>query len=136
MKVHGGVAIFIRENINVERIQLNTAIQAVAVKVNYPYVETIYNIYLLDINWSLNELQHLLEQLPEPLILLGDFNSHNTLWGSEFTDRGKRDIEKITKQFNINLLNTGEGTYMNSRSHTLSHIDISMCSPTFHPKIQ
>ena len=30
-----------------------------------------------------DDIRELLEQLPAPMILLGDFNAHNTLWGSE-----------------------------------------------------
>ena len=36
------------------------------------------------------DMRELLEQLPAPMILLGDFNAHNPLWGSEkISTRGK-----------------------------------------------
>lgn len=32
------------------------------------------------------ELDKLLKQLPKPFILMGDFNSHNIIWGCKNTD--------------------------------------------------
>lgn len=99
-RAHGGAAIFIKENINVKTINLNTNIQAVAIQLNFPHILTLCNIYLPDINWTLNELQHLIRQLPSPFILLGDFNSHNILWGSISTDQSGRDIEQLIDEYN------------------------------------
>lgn len=135
-RANGGVAIFIKENINVEEVNLNTNLQAVAIKVNFPYKMTICNIYLPDNQWTSEDLQDVIEQLPAPILLLGDFNSHNILWGSEFTDRRGRNIEHIINELNLNLLNTGEGTFINSRSNSLSKIDLSICSPSLQPKIK
>ena len=43
---------------------------------------TVCNVYLppsLDINFS--NLEHLIQQLPAPFVLVVDFNAHSPLWG-------------------------------------------------------
>ena len=43
---------------------------------------TILNIYITGKqDFTLLELQDLLQQLPQPLLVVGDFNSYNVLWG-------------------------------------------------------
>lgn len=76
----GGVAIFIRENINFYEINLNNNIEAVAAVCYLPTKTCICNVYLP--NWykfDVQELESLISQLPTPFILLGDFNAHNTI---------------------------------------------------------
>ena len=46
-----------------------------------PIKLTICTIYIHEKdNLSLGNLENIIEQLPKPFILVGDFNSHNTLW--------------------------------------------------------
>ena len=46
-------------------------------------------------------LSSLLQQLPSPFFLLGDFNGHNVLWGSKDNDpRGELTESFITKTIN------------------------------------
>lgn len=62
-----------------------------ALTVRSAHPVTIYSIYLPN-SLALDEidLENIINQLPIPFILCGDFNSHNTLWVSEVTDnRGK-----------------------------------------------
>lgn len=42
---------------------------------------------IIDINY----IQQLIQQLPSTFNLMGDFNTHNTLWGSTTTDRRKKN---------------------------------------------
>lgn len=59
---------------------------------------------------------------------MGDFNAHNTLWGSRRTDRRGRRIENWLERDNISLLNTGSPTHMDATSHTFSAIDLTITS--------
>ena len=43
-------------------------------------------------------MRHLLEQLPAPMILLGNFNAHKPLWGSEKMSTRERMLEEINKR--------------------------------------
>ena len=40
------------------------------------------------------DMRELLDQLPTPIILQGDLNAHNTVWGSEKTSTRGKMIEK------------------------------------------
>ena len=41
----------------------------------------------------LRDLTHLESQLPKPVVIVGDFNSHNDLWGGNKTDAKGRVME-------------------------------------------
>lgn len=106
-KASGGLAILVKNNNYAEEIILQTELEAVAIKTRIPEHLTICNLCLPPGNHiSENELVTLIEQLPKPYIICGDFNSyHNVSWGSLKTcNRGKL-IEKIFQD--VNMLNNG-----------------------------
>ena len=60
---------------------------------------TICSIYIPPTDQVTEEdMRDFLKQLPAPMILLGDFNKHNTLWGSERTSTRGRMLEKNLRQ--------------------------------------
>ena len=66
-------------------------------------------------NTYIKDLEHLLSQINEPVMILGDFNAHTPLWGSDHqTPKGKA-IETF-------ICHIGNGTY--------SAIDLSFAIPT------
>ena len=77
-----------------------------------------------------NELKKLIDQLPRPLILLGDFNSHNTLWGCKDPNKKGKMLEKVINENDMCLLNNGAFTYVNPSNGNHSAIDLSICDPT------
>lgn len=60
-------------------------------------------------------------------ILVGDFNSHSTLWGSPVTDRNGEIIENLLEANGLVALNTGEGTFIKQQGD-YSHLDITLTS--------
>ena len=64
------------------KIDLQTELQATAVSVTLDREITLCSVYIPP-SFSLNSqhLDNLLQQLPTPYILLGDYNGHNILWG-------------------------------------------------------
>ena len=52
----------------------------------------------------------MLDHLQKPYIILGDFNSHNTLWGSAQTSQRGRVTEKPMEDTNCHILNDGAMT--------------------------
>lgn len=97
----------------------------------------ICNVYLPDASWSINDLHQLIHQNPWTFLLLGDFNSHNPLWGCcAHADSRGRILEQIIEEENLILLNDGSGTYINSRSSNLTAIDLSLCSPRLTPLLK
>ena len=75
-------AVAIKKGITHKRLNIKTTIQVVALK--FYLIEkgkrTVCSIYLPSTDQVTEEdMRDLLEQLPVPMILLGDFNSHNPL---------------------------------------------------------
>jgi hypothetical protein len=71
--------------------------------------------------------QQLIQQLSQPILLLGYCNAHNTIWGSSDTYARGKIIERFVNNNNLNILNTGQPTRIASGSETA--IDLSICSP-------
>ena len=51
----------------------------------------------------------------------GDFNSHNSLWGSNGTDANGTVMEEFIEYHNLVCINSGEGTRYNSRLLTTDY---------------
>lgn len=124
---HGGVSIFIHSSIPYHEIQLDTPIQAVAIRANLNRTMTICNIYSSRshlLNTQL--LEDLYRQLPKPCLIIGDFNSYNILWGSAKTDKRGKEIENFIHNHNLNIMNNGAPTRISYQIETA--IDLSICS--------
>ena len=84
----GGSSITINNNnISHSEITLNTNMQAVAISATLHKTKTVYSVYIPS-NEEPKELEvnKLIEQLPRPFVIIGDFNSHYEIWGSKKTD--------------------------------------------------
>lgn len=134
-RAQGGVAIFMRQEVHCINIPLNTALQAVAVRISVPFIVTVCNLYLPEFNWQLRDLEDLILQLPSPFLLLGDFNAHSPLWGPDSLDTRGRLIEQFLDNSGSALLNTGAVTRFNARSNTFSAIDLTIVSPQLAPRL-
>lgn len=135
-RAKGGVAILLKENIPASEVDLQTDFQAVAIQIWYPIKLTICNLYLPRFDWNSYDLTNLFTQLPKPCLIVGDFNSHSLVWGSTHTDTRGRLVEDVIGQLDLVVLNSGEGTYLNSISNSFSAIDLSMCSPAVAPHLR
>lgn len=97
---------------------------------------TICNIYIPpDYNLSKTELTNILNQLPRPFVITGDFNAHNKIWGSQTTFGKGKILEEVLVTSNITILNTGQHTHFATATGTLSSIDLSFCDPKIAPLI-
>ena len=125
----GGVAIYVKDNILTEELLVITNLEAIAVSISDPNKLTICNIYLpRSHNFNLAVFQQLTDQLPKPYIIVGDVNSHNTLWGLPNIDNRGKIVENWIENDNIILVNTGDPTHFNCSSGSFSTIDLSLCS--------
>ena len=128
-RAHGGAAIIINKAIQHSVVQINSPFQVVALKTILGKAITICSIYLPGaVGFTYNNLQNLIDQLPSPFIILGDFNAHNPLWGGNDRDIYGNIVENILNVNDIILFNDGSMTYHNIHSNTYSAIDLSMCS--------
>ena len=127
--VNGGTSILVRNDIPQSQFPIKSKLQAVATQVTLHKTITICSIYIPpheQINET--ELKNLIKQLTKPFILLGDFNSHNTLWGSQQTKGSK--IEQLINNQNLCLLNQKEPTHINPTNASPSSIDLTLCDPS------
>ena len=112
-------------------VNLNTNLQAFAVKITLSFVFTICSIYAPPNKViGIKDLEHLLTQKQGPVMILGDFNSHNPLLGSDHLTPKGRVLETFISQNDLCLYNDGSYTFLHSGNGTYSAVDLSFACPT------
>lgn len=129
----GGVAIYIKNSISTQRVNLNTLHEAIAIQVLADIKITICNVYFPphSENYSIDksEVQNIVSQLPTPFLMIGDVNAHNPLWGGDKNcGRGKMFEEIIDCNNHVSILNSGSFTHFSIFNGTFSAVDLSICS--------
>ncbi len=131
----GGVATFIKKEIPHQRVEISTSMEALATRiVTAPSQSiTICNIYhtqsTMD-EWALNSL---LLQLPQPVLIVGDFNSHHPAWGGKEANGKGVNLHSFVLDSQLVVLNDGTGTHLRPNGH-LSAIDLSIASKNLAPR--
>jgi len=79
--VHGGSAILVNSSIPHRQLDLQTSLQAVAIRMSCQKTITVCSIYLPpSMAFSSNDFYDLLQQLPLPILINGNFNSQEKWW--------------------------------------------------------
>ena len=122
----GGSSIVVNNSVPQSLIPFNTNLQAIAVKVTLHKTIHVCSLYLPPGDrFNIADLKHLLEQLPKPFIIMGDFNSHSNVWGCRDTDQKGRIIDVINRN-NLLLYNNESYTYLHPGTGTYSAIDLTL----------
>ncbi|GBN35904.1 putative RNA-directed DNA polymerase from transposon X-element [Araneus ventricosus] len=130
-RASGGAALLISKHFPFIEIQLTSVIQAVAIQLQIDVLVTVCFIYLPpNQNFTQNELDDLINQLPPPFILMGDFNGHNPIWGSPDINLRGQQIETLIDNHCICLLNSSNHTYFHQPTRTFHTLDLALCSPS------
>ena len=110
---------------------MNTPLQAVAARVTLNKVVTFCSIYLPPSDHvAKTDLINLIEQLPSPFVLLGDFNGHSPVRGNEsYNSRGQM-LEDLFSEMDLCILNDGSSTYIHPATGSTSAPDLSICGPS------
>lgn len=120
-----------KENLDFIPCNIQSELQAVAIRIFFPIKMTICNVYIPPKRiLSNDELHHLLKQLEPPFMLMGDFNAHNQLWGSNHIDIRGKYIETLVEDFNLVLLNSNSPKHLSFSYKTFSNIDLTFISPS------
>ena len=128
----GGSSILVKSSLPQREIKLKTNLQAKAVSVTLDKEITFCSVYIPpSFELRSEHLNSLLKQLPSPFMILGDFNGHNLLWGSNDNDPRGELIEEFITHNDICLMNDKSKTYLDSGKGTFSSIDLSL----FHPSL-
>ena len=128
--IHGGIAILVNSAVPHSQIQLNTSLQATAVRATCHKTICMFHlsISIISSKFNINDFDNLITPLPPPIVLLGDFNAHSSLWGCSKTNaRGKLD-EDILLKHNLSLLNDGSYTYLHPATGSLSATDFNIAT--------
>lgn len=134
----GGVALVVQKSIACHEISLQTNLEAVAMRaIIFNKLITVCSLYIPpDYHLQANDFETLVDQLPQPFILMGDFNAHHQLWGSARADTRGRLIEKFLLSSGNCLFNKKQPTYYNTTHNNYSAIDLAIGSPTLFPLVE
>ena len=128
----GGVAIIVKDTFLHSKIDLQSKLQAVAVRITIGQRKySLCSIYIPPPDAphiKIEDLKHLRSQLQSPVILMGDFNCHNGFWGASDTDDGGKVLGKFIIEEDLLLFNNKHHTYY--RSNYSSLLDLSLCDPS------
>ena len=133
-RYHGGVTLYIHNTLPYEEIVLNTRLQISVAKVNVGHRKpiTFASLYMSgNIQVQREEMETFLEQLEEPVMLMGDFNAHHEMWGNNRADRREKLIEEIAREMDFNILNDGTPTYISGTA-----VDLTVVSPELSPEMR
>ena len=132
---HGGVLLAVHRGVPSRKLELRTCLQAVAARILFDHRSlTVCSVYLPPGNALPRlELSRLIAELPPPMLILGDFNGHHTLWGCKETDARGRVLERLILEESLAILNTGTRTHVTMPSGATSALDLSLSSPQLMP---
>lgn len=125
----GGSAILLHKSVPFKKISLSTHLHAVAVIAYLDSPITVCSVYLApSCPYSEADLVALFQQLPPPVLVLGDFNLRHPVWGDTVSSPHADWLLGLLDTFNLYCLNTGMPTHESLKSGTSSCIDVSLCS--------
>lgn len=126
---HGGVAIYTLESLGARLISVNTSLQAVAVRLETPTSASVCSIYLSGgRGYDVKEVKNVIDQMHAPVVVLGDFNTHNVSWGSRKSTPQGRLLHAMIEELGLVVLNDGSPTHFTESSGTFDSIDLTMTS--------
>ena len=126
---HGGSLIYTRRDIPQTPLNLITPLEATAVQIETSRKYTVCSLYLPSNDNMLREdIIQLIRQLPQPFLILGDFNCRHPLWGDVLSNTRGNMIASLIENEDVGLLNNGEPTHYHVQTGTLSCIDLSILS--------
>ena len=123
----GGTMISVKKTIAHSLIHLNTPLQAVAINLHSGNLRSLCSLYLPPgENLTERQILQMIDQLPTPTLIVGDFNAHSPTWYDINQDQRGSIIERIIEQKNLALLNNNSPTYYRSFDQVASHIDLAL----------
>ena len=128
-RAKGGVSELIKQGVIHSVLPLKIKLQAVAIRATLDKAITLCSIYIPpSSHLDIRDLENLVEQLPSPYMLMGDFNGHNPLWGcKDFNSKG-RVLEHFVDNHALCFLNDGSATYLHPGNGSHSAIDLTLSS--------
>lgn len=127
---YGGVALLIRNSIQFSIIPTpphsNDEWSIIAAIVNNICIISVYIPHPSSVIF--HELEQAISSLPQPILILGDFNSQHRSWGSSVSSYHGEQILDILDSHNLCVLNNGSPTRQTGPYESVSVVDLSICS--------
>ena len=127
-----GIPLMIDNTLVSIEVDLQTNLEAVAARVTVcKKTYTFCNIYLSPSKtYRKASIENILDQLPRPVVLMGDFNAHHPLWGSTYSSPRGDVLVDIFNMRNLCVLNDGSTTFIRDHNNYTSFLDLSVVDPT------
>lgn len=105
-------------------------LQAAAAQIHITRSYTVCSLYLPP-SAPLNQqdLMTLVQQLPPPFLIVGDFNSRLTLWEDSISNPRGVTVASVIGELDLCILSTGHPTHYHIQTDTWSIIDLFLSSP-------
>ena len=97
-------------------LQLDINLQAVAVTIQLNKTYTVSSLYLPHVDTHKRDLEHLLDQLHAPFLLLCDINAKSVTRGADSVDNRRRIFEDLLLERSLSLLNEDTPTHLHSQT--------------------
>jgi ribonuclease HI len=137
----GGVSILVRDCFKYSNVSIpfNDELQSVAIILH----TDIGKLSLLCVycpppkhgrsNFESRKLKRIINNLPKPVMVSGDFNAHHVAFGCLSINKRGSDIYDVFDECDLCILNTGSPTTIGRAGHNPSAIDVSCISPSMAP---
>lgn len=137
-----GTAIYLHNNTTYDQIPVNTAnfqYSATTVWISAKEKINICNIYNQPhYNYNFEELNKIIKEIPQPKLIVGDFNCHSPTWdpSCQEPDRQGKKLEDMIEENKLICINE-ENTYtFFSKIHcSKTSVDVSICSENINDKL-
>ena len=125
----GGVATFVQIGLSfkIEKVGLEDEVVVIRVWADTEQI-VVVNFYNPGHRLSVQSLEEVCQLNQGKIIWCGDFNSHNSVWGSCSTDSNGETVEEFISSNSLVCLNDGRGTRFNVRTNTESVLDLTLAS--------
>jgi len=125
----GGIVTFIKQGIGYRIVEINQEQEVLVVEI-WEGSESIkiVNLYNPCKKLNIGDLVKIDEKGDQKMVWCGDFNSHNTLWGSEKRDQNGLVVEELLELRGLVCINDGSGTRIDIGSGKMSALDLTLVS--------
>ncbi|KAJ8919751.1 hypothetical protein NQ315_006280 [Exocentrus adspersus] len=130
---YGGIAILVQENmpystmdINRQGLAQNTQVQGILLHSPNVAIINIYNPP--DTRVTTASWRRLVNSLPKPVIITGDFNGHHPMWGCASSNLNGRTIVETLEDTRLIVLNDGTPTRLTPPNQNPSAVDLTLSS--------
>lgn len=125
----GGCITFIKDTLAYRRITVPNEYECIVIEMCSPRGNIkVVNFYNPCKKLSKQTFHEISESVDRREIWCGDFNAHNTLWGSDYTDTNGEVVEELIEERLLACLNDGRGTRVNVTRNSVSCIDLTLVS--------